>query len=123
MLALGYLIVAQAPLFYFLASAARPWWIIGAAICWIAWVGANVSMPNLLLKIAPRQFNAAYIALFYAATDLCHGLSMLAGGALFDRFGKITNIGYGWNYYQASFLAAWLGYMAGVVLLTNLIRD
>lgn len=122
-LALGYLIVAQAPLFYFVAGPAHWQWIIGAWICWIAWIGANVGMPNLLLKIAPPRSNTAYIATFYAATGLCHGLSTLWGGALFDRFGKTANIAHlGWNYYQAAFVLGWAGYLVGVVLLLRLSR-
>jgi predicted MFS family arabinose efflux permease len=122
-LALGYLIVAQAPLFYFFATPARPWWVVGAWICWIAWIGANIGMPNLLLKIAPQRSNASYIALFYAATGLCHGLSTLGGGALFDRYSKSTGLWYwGWNYYQTAFVLAWAGYLVGVVLLMIVVR-
>jgi MFS family permease len=114
-------IVAAGPLFFFLASPARPAWLAGAWIAWIAFAGLNVCLPNLTLKLAPPRCNASYIATYYAVTGLCMSLATVAGGRLYDLFGRQRYaIGAGLpslDYAHAAFLASWLLRSLGVLLL------
>jgi MFS family permease len=84
-LELSQMLVAIGLFFYFLASPEHPWWIIGAWVCWSAYVGTNICLTNLMLKLAPAQDNAGHIAMFEALGGVAYGLSTLAGGYLFDR--------------------------------------
>ena len=114
-------IVAAGPLFFFLASPARPAWIAGAWIAWIAFAGLNVCLPNLTLKLAPPRFNASYIATYYAVTGLCMSLATVAGGRLYDLFGRqryALALGLpSLDYAHAAFLASWLLRSLGVLVL------
>jgi MFS family permease len=114
-------LVATGPLFFFLASPARPWWIAGAWVVWIAFAGLNVCLPNLTLALAPRRSNTSYIATYYAVTGLCVSLATIAGGRLYDVFGKQTfALATGLprlDYAHAAFLGSWLLRSLGVVLL------
>ena len=113
------LIVGQGPLFYLLATAEQPWWIVGAWTCWIAWVGLNVGQPNLMLKLSPAKSNTPYIATWFAITGLCHGISTLWGGWLFDTYRNVTFswLGIGLDYYQLIFLVAWITGSLGSLLV------
>ncbi|HVU86354.1 MAG TPA: MFS transporter [Pirellulales bacterium] len=84
-LELSQALVALGLLFYFLASPEHPWWITGAWVFWSAYVGLNICLTNIMLKLAPSQDNAGYIASFEALGGVAYGLSTLAGGYLFDR--------------------------------------
>ncbi len=53
---------------------------------WIAYAGLNVGLPNLMLKLAPPQTNAPYIAAFDAVRGLCYAASTIVGGALVDAY-------------------------------------
>ena len=86
LLAASLLVVAQGPLFYFLATPERPWWIAGAWICWVAWAGLNIGIPNLMLKLAPPAAATSYLAAYFGVTGLCHGVSTILGGTLFDGY-------------------------------------
>ena len=114
------LLVAQAPLFFLLASPQRPWWVAGAWVMWIAWVGLNIGQPNLMLKLAPRQTNTPYIALWFSVTGLCYAASTVLGGLLFDHYSGITFTCLGrWapDYYHLAFLLAWVFRSLGVLVL------
>jgi hypothetical protein len=119
------LAIAQGPLFYFLATPEQPWWIIGAWTCWIAWVGMNVGVPNLLLAFSPRRADTPYISAWLAATGLCHGLSTIAGGSLFDYFRQttFTCLGSALGYCQVAFLCGSILQSLGVLLLLGLVRE
>ena len=84
------LLVAAGLLFYAVPAAAQAsWtWLIGAWVLWIAYAGINVCLPNLMLKLSPRETNAAYIAAFQAAGGLCYAASSILGGALVDWGGS-----------------------------------
>jgi MFS family permease len=93
------LIVAMGPLFFVLAARLPatdyehapllswmplPWWILaGAWITWIAYVGLNVGLPNLMLKLAGGGDKASYVAWYFAVTGVVYGISTIAGGALY----------------------------------------
>ncbi len=79
-------LVALGPLFFCAAVPRQPWWIVGAWAVWIAYAGINVGQPNLMLKLAPRESSAAYVAAFHAVTGLMVAGSTIAGGCLIDRF-------------------------------------
>lgn len=84
-LELSQALVAIGPLFYLLATPEHPWWIAGAWVAWSAYAGLNICLTNIMLKLAPAQNNAGYIATFEALGGVAYGLSTLAGGVLLDR--------------------------------------
>ena len=79
-------LVAAGPLFYFLSTPQQPWWFVGASVMWIAYAGLNVGLPNLMLKLSPREANASYIATYYAVTGLCMAASTLVGASFSTIF-------------------------------------
>ena len=119
-MAVSLAVIAQASLFYFLATPQRPWWIAGTWALWVGWVGLNIGQPNLMLKLSPGRTNTAYIAVWFAATGLCYAASTVLGGTLFDRFGALTFIlpgGFRVDYYHAAFFFDWATRCLGVLLL------
>lgn len=84
-LELSQAIVAAGLLFYAVATPAAWWWIIGAWALWSAYVGINVCLNNLMLRLAPPAENAGFIALCEATGGLTFGLSTIAGGVLLDQ--------------------------------------
>ncbi|QDU94152.1 MFS transporter [Lignipirellula cremea] len=85
LLIVSQLIVALGPCFYLLATPEQPWWIAGAWLVWIAYVGLNIGLPSLLLKLAPARNRALWIAGYFAVSGLMYGIGTLSGGVLFDR--------------------------------------
>ncbi|MCA9230150.1 MAG: MFS transporter [Planctomycetales bacterium] len=77
-------LVAAALLFFLIAAPDAKWWVVGAYVCWIAYAGTNVAMPNLMLRLSAPECSAAYSAAWFASTQLAYALSALAGGLLFD---------------------------------------
>jgi MFS family permease len=118
------LITAQGPLFYYFAAPPSWWWIIGAWICWIAYAGLNIGLPNLTLKIASRAEYADYLAIYYTCTGLCYGVNTLLSGWLFDRFGKYhwSWNGFNCDFNQAMFLLGWIARLVGIVFLWRVIE-
>jgi MFS family permease len=122
----SYLLVAQGPLFYLLATAAAPWWIVAAWIVWIAWVGLNVCLPNLMLKLSPTDQDTPYIATFYAIDGVFHAAAVVLGGLLYDYFRTSPpdwsgNLGI--DYFAAIFALGWLLRLSGVVVLWLIVRE
>lgn len=113
------LVVAQGPLFYFLATPERPWWIAGAWLAWIAYAGMNVALPNLMLRLAPRESNAPYIAMYFAVTGVCYAASTIVGGAASDHWRDTTFWlgGQLLDYYAAVFLFGWITRSLGALIL------
>ena len=70
--------------FLLFATPAAPWWVLGAYVCWLAYAGHDVALPNLMLGHSPPGAAANYAAAWFAWTQLAFALSVLAGGALFD---------------------------------------
>jgi Na+/melibiose symporter-like transporter len=124
-MALSLLVVAQGPAFYFLATPRQPWWIVGAWACWIAWAGLNIALPNLMLTLSPARSNTPYIATYFAVTGLCHGLSTILGGSLFDRYGGAACLcpAIPLDYYHAAFLLGWITWSLGAVLVLAVVRE
>jgi hypothetical protein len=123
---LSLLLVAQGPVFYFLASPHQPFWIAGAWTMWIAWVGLNVCLPNLMLKLSPGESNTPYIATYFAVTGLCLALSTVLGGVLFDLCRHESVFLFGGlvlDYYDYSFLLGWIMRSLGVLVLLLVIED
>lgn len=77
-------LVATALLFFLIATPESKWWILGTYVCWIAYAGTNVAMPNLMLSLSKPECSTAYSAAWFASTQLAYALSALAGGVLFD---------------------------------------
>jgi MFS family permease len=114
------LLVAQAPAFFFLANPGQPWWIVGAWVMWIAWVGLNIGQPNLMLKLAPQRANTPYIAVWFTLTGLSVAAGMILGGMLMDRYSGATFLWFGrfpLDWYKTAFLAGWIARSAAVLLL------
>ena len=124
-LVLSLLVVAEGPLFYFLATFERPWWIVGAWACWIGWAGLNIGLPNLMLKITPGESNTPYIATWFAVADICHGLSTILGGVLFDKYRNtvFNGLGITMDYYHAAFLFGWITWNLGAIVLLWLVQE
>ena len=79
------LVVATGPLFLFMATRERWWWLVGAYVAWIAYAGLNVGLDNIKLKLAPADNNAPYLAAYYTVSDVIYGSSILLAGWTFDR--------------------------------------
>ena len=120
------LLIAQAPLFFLLASPQRPWWIAGASVMWIAWVGLNIGQPNLMLKLcAPADQHAVYRPVVQRhRAVLCrqHGPGRAALRPLwrcqFRLLGRFVL-----DYYHLAFLLAWVFRSLGVLVLIWLVVE
>ncbi len=119
-------IIALGMLCFLLSSATQPpWvsraWIAAAWLAWIAWVGVNVCLPNLMLKLAPREVNLSYIAAYYAVTGVFHAASTILGGVAFDwlryerflLFGGAVDL----DFYHYAFLFGWITRTLSLLLL------
>lgn len=118
-------LVAAGLLFYFVASPAQPWWVAGAWLLWIAYVGLNIALPNLMLKLAPGGNATPYIAAFFAVTGLCYGASTVAGGVALDwlrRVEPVTLGGMALDRFDFLFLFGFATRLLGVVWLLAIIE-
>lgn len=106
LLTLAQLIVATGPLLFLAASPTQPWWIVGAFVVWIAYAAINVGLDDLKLKLAPTASTAPALAVYYALGDLASGVTLVAGGTLYDRLtaGGTDAL----QLYAQLFLAGWL---------------
>jgi MFS family permease len=120
------LLVAAGPLFFLAATPEQPWWLVGAWTMWIAYVGLNVALPNLMLKLAPPGNASSYIATYYAIAGVFYGISTICGGALYDGLEKLPGpIAIGpWHldHFQLLFIFGWITRTLGVVWLVLLIE-
>ncbi|MCC6126271.1 MAG: MFS transporter [Pirellulales bacterium] len=118
------LITAQGPLFYLFSTPESWCWFVGAWIAWIAYAGLNIGLPNLMLKIAPRDQNADYLAIYYTCAGLCYGGTTLLGGWLFDRYKSFTWSlgGTTWDVNQTTFLLGWIVRLTCLFFLCGLIE-
>lgn len=89
LLVVSWSIVSLAVVFLFTVTPAMRWLIVGAYICWVAYAGLNVTLPNLMLGLSPREHTASYAAAWFAWTQLAYSLSILGGGYLFDRLATL----------------------------------
>ena len=120
---LSQLVVAAALLFFFAASRENPWWIVGAYVLWSAYAGLNICLTNIMLKLAPPQDNAGYIASFEALGGVAYGLSTIAGGVtldwLRDRNFHVTVAGFKIDHFAALFLVGAVARAIGVFWLAR----
>ena len=130
-------LIATGPLFYLAAGACEKDLTIrlaaaGAWIVWIAWVGFNIGLQNLLLKLSPKQSEgAAYIATFYAVTGMFYALAALGGGALSDRFAQarwttppLGNLPtFTFDSFQFGLFAGWALRLFSLVMLFLFVRE
>ncbi|MCE5267442.1 MAG: hypothetical protein LLG00_06110 [Planctomycetaceae bacterium] len=113
------LLVAAGLLGYAAATPDEWLWVAVAAGLWIAYVGLNVCLPNLMLKVSPTEFNTSYIAAFEAIRGLCYAGSTVLGGMLLDWFGSpgswltCTRL----SMFATIFLAGWAIRSVGAFLL------
>lgn len=104
---LSQLIVATGPLFLFLATRGQWWWILATYTAWMAYAGLNVGLDNIKLKLAPPDNNVPYLAVYYSASDIVYGSSILVAGWIFDRLeDRGFNI---LSIYAGTFLLGYLG--------------
>jgi MFS family permease len=114
------LLAAAGILFFLVAAPAQWWWIIGAWTLWIAYAGLNVCLPNLTLKLAPHNANAAYIAAYNALTGLLFAVSSVAGGLLLDYYKDWTfpiSENYRLAFFPCIFVFGWVTRSLGALLI------
>ncbi len=70
--------------FYLLASKEQNFWIGGAYLFWIAYVGLNVGLYQAMVSLSPSGNNPLYISTFLALGGLCNGISSSVFGLIFD---------------------------------------
>ena len=119
------LLIAQAPLFYFLSTPQQPWWIAGAWVMGVAWIGVNIGEPNLTLKLAPQRASTSYIAVWFTATGLSVAAGMILGGVLFDRYQAATFLWLGrfpLDCFRTAFLVGWMAQCSVALLLLPVIE-
>lgn len=114
------LCVALGPLFFLVATSDQPWWIAGAFVVWIAFVGLNVGLDNIKLKLAPEDNNAPFVAIYHTVGDLANGVAIIVGGWILDRItAEGTHAG---GLYAQIFLLGFLGRLLVVPFLMRLIE-
>ena len=112
-MSLSLLIVAAGSLFYAAATDVTWFWVIGAAVVWIAWVGVNIGIIKVILDLAPKEENAKYLAVYFTFSTVSLALATLLGGALITA-----------EYYRHSFLAAFaLRLLAIPILIGVTVRN
>jgi Na+/melibiose symporter-like transporter len=79
------LVSATGPLFFLAATPEQPWLVAGAFGVWIAYVGLNVGLDNIKLKLAAENNNAPYIAMYHALSDLANAVAIVAGGTILQQ--------------------------------------
>lgn len=109
--------VAAAPLCFLFATPEHPYWIAGAYALWSWYVGLNVGLPSLMLKLAPRGGSSPHVAAYFGVTGACYAAATILGGHVLDRlierYGAAPLAGT-WNIYHCTFLFAWMTRTAGV---------
>lgn len=118
-LAVSQAIVALGPLFYLIASPDHPYRMAGAWVAWSAFVGLNVCLPALLIKLAPPRQSAAYIALYFALTGVAYAAGTLTGASVLEKAAyDLYRI---WNFdldnYHYMFYVGWVTRSLGVLLI------
>jgi MFS family permease len=108
-------------LFYLFTTPEHRWWFAGAWAIWIAYAGLNVCLPNLMLKLSPRENNTGYIATFDAASGLAFAAGALLGGLAYDRMKGLAFFLLGGTvalgYFHYAFLFGWATRSLGLLVL------
>ena len=119
---IGSQLLVAAGLLCFPAATRDQWgWFAAAWVLWIAYAGLNICLPNLLLKLSPRESNMPHIAVYYAVTGLCFAASTIVGGQLLDGCRGVTfplgPIGMTLDFFQYVFIFGWIARSLGALLL------
>jgi hypothetical protein len=100
------------------SSPAMKWWIAGAYVCWIAYAGLHVALPNLMLGLSRPGESAEYAASWFPWTNPAYSLSVLAGGWILDwlgaRWTPIEWLGIRIDHFTLIFAASSLALVAGI---------
>jgi len=114
------LLTAAGMLFFAAATGGNWLWLIGAWAMWIAYAGLNIGLPNLMLKLAPGDYNVPHVAAFDAIRGLCYAAGTVAGGALVDgcRDVPLSFGGVELGFFTYLFLFGWAARSLGALLLT-----
>ncbi|MDO5580691.1 MAG: hypothetical protein Q4G69_06120 [Planctomycetia bacterium] len=114
-------LTAAGPLFYFIADRNSWYLVFASATLWIAWIGINIGMNNLILSLAPEGDRSSWIAVYFITATLAFGISVLIGGWILDHFGKeilsVPRIGFSCDYCRFSFLYGSLLRFLGIFFL------
>lgn len=79
-------VTAFGPLFYFFAAPPYGWVIFGSALCYMAYVGLNVGLPQVQLQAAPPGKGATWLACYGAVGGVFAFTGALLGGAIYQDF-------------------------------------
>lgn len=112
------LLVACGPLCFLLAAPGSSWWIAVAFALWVAYAPINIGLDTLKLGLGDPKNNAPYLAVYHALGDLSNGLTMLAGGLLYDLLAAGDQRAL--RVYASLFLAGWLLRLLAVPLAARL---
>jgi MFS family permease len=83
---LGLIGAAAGPFFWIPTSKENYWWLIAAYVVWgVGWAGVGLGNQNLMLKIAPRGNNVAYIAAVQGLGGICLAIFQIIGGIWLDK--------------------------------------
>jgi MFS family permease len=97
------------------------WLLCGAWVAWIAYVGLNVGLPHLMLKLAGPQQRASYVAWYFAVTGVVYGLSTIAGGAIYEWLSEqqipFRLVGLTFNHVECLFLVGFTLRLTAIVWL------
>lgn len=123
------MVVAQAlaacgPLFFLAAGVWGPWWIAGAWVVWIGYIGLNIGLPNLMMKLSPPGKASTYIALYFAAGGLFAGVGTILGGVLFEKTlpSLCERQHLPFDHYQIMFIGGFITRALGILLLWRIIE-
>jgi Na+/melibiose symporter-like transporter len=115
------LITATGPLFYLAATPEQTWIAYGAFLVWIAYVGLNIGLDNIKLKLAPADNNAPYLTVYYAICDLANGVAILAGGLLLEML-FVSDESDAMRIFTSVFIVGWIGRTMAAALAATLIE-
>lgn len=116
------LVTAIGPLFFLMATPETPWWLIGAYAAWSAYVGLNVCLPNMMLRLAPAQ-GSSFVAAYFAYGGLAYAAGTLTGGWLFDALPTASAWKLGplsLDRFGLFFLAGWIARSLGAAILATI---
>lgn len=111
---LGLIGAATGPFFWLPTSPGNYAWMYAAYVVWgFGWAGVHLGCQNLMLKIAPRGNNVAYIAAVQGLGGICLSVSIILGGIWLDALmaaGWRVTLPFGtFNAYHLFFLLSFLG--------------
>lgn len=81
-------ILIAASTLFFLFSTPESYWLWGAYLLWIAYVGHNVAMPVGTFRLVRATESSSALAASLAVSGLAYAVGSLLGGVLFDLVPK-----------------------------------